>query len=178
MSTIHRLLTSRYKGRVSACEPSPRPLPQRHYPLRPVRFRGSRLQRENRHSSVYCYFVYKADTPADRLHAPGVLIEGGCRSSSRTLLARADPRRLSRTHSRDSTTGSTGSWPQEAEGVNASPPTATGSAEQDRLCRHYADAIPLAVLKREQDRIVAELDKVTRRIDAHFGDYADSRPLR
>ncbi|WP_454158213.1 hypothetical protein [Microbacterium lacticum] len=31
------------------------------------------------------------------------------------------------------------------------------------------------MLKREQDRIVAELDKVTRRIDAHFGDYADAR---
>ena len=40
---------------------------------------------------------------------------------------------------------------------------------------HYADAIPLSVLKREQDRIVAELDQVTRRIDAHFGDYAYAR---
>ncbi len=48
--------------------------------------------------------------------------------------------------------------------------------EQDRLMQaHYADAIPLAVLKREQDRILAELDQVTRRIDAHFGDYADAR---
>ena len=44
-------------------------------------------------------------------------------------------------------------------------------SEQDRLMQaHYADAIPLSVLKREQDRIVAELDQVTRRIDAHFGD--------
>ena len=40
---------------------------------------------------------------------------------------------------------------------------------------HHADAIPLSVLKREQDRIVAELDQVTCRIDAHFGDYADAR---
>ena len=49
-------------------------------------------------------------------------------------------------------------------------------SEQDRLMQaHYADAIPLSVLKREQDRIGAELDKVTRRIDAHFGDYADAR---
>ena len=49
-------------------------------------------------------------------------------------------------------------------------------SEQDRLMQaHYADAIPLTVLKREQDRILAELDKVTRRIDAHFGDYADAR---
>lgn len=49
-------------------------------------------------------------------------------------------------------------------------------SEQDRLMQaHYADAIPLTVLKREQDRIVAELDQVTRRIDAHFGDYADPR---
>ncbi len=48
--------------------------------------------------------------------------------------------------------------------------------EQDRLMQaHYADAIPLSVLKREQDRIVAELDQVTRRIDAHHGDYADAR---
>ena len=50
------------------------------------------------------------------------------------------------------------------------------ASEQDRLMQaHYADAIPLSVLKREQDRIVAELDQVTRRIDAHFGDYADAR---
>lgn len=49
-------------------------------------------------------------------------------------------------------------------------------SEQDRLMQaHYADAIPLSVLQREQDRIVAELDQVTRRIDAHFGDYADAR---
>ena len=49
-------------------------------------------------------------------------------------------------------------------------------SEQDRLMQaHYADAIPLSVLKREQDRIVAELDQVTRRIDAHFGDYAEAR---
>ena len=48
--------------------------------------------------------------------------------------------------------------------------------EQDRLMQaHYADAIPLTVLKREQDRITAELDKVTQRIDAHYGDYADAR---
>ncbi len=49
-------------------------------------------------------------------------------------------------------------------------------SEQDRLMQaHYANAIPLSVLKREQDRIVAELDQVTRRIDAHYGDYADAR---
>ena len=48
--------------------------------------------------------------------------------------------------------------------------------EQDRLMQaHYADEIPLSVLKREQDRIIAELDQVTHRIDAHFGDYADAR---
>ncbi len=48
--------------------------------------------------------------------------------------------------------------------------------EQDRLMQaHYADAIPLTVLKREQDRITGELDTVTRRIDAHYGDYADAR---
>ncbi len=51
--------------------------------------------------------------------------------------------------------------------------------EQGRLMQaHYADAIPLSVLKREQDRIAAELDKVTRRIDAHYGDYADAPPTK
>lgn len=48
--------------------------------------------------------------------------------------------------------------------------------EQDRLMQaHYADAIPLAVLKREQDRIAGELDQVTRRLDAHHGEYTDAR---
>ncbi len=48
--------------------------------------------------------------------------------------------------------------------------------EQDRLMQaHYADAIPLPVLRREQDRILGELDGVNRRIDAHHGDYADAR---
>ena len=40
---------------------------------------------------------------------------------------------------------------------------------------HYADAIPLAVLKREQDRILGELDPVNRRLDAHHGEYTDAR---
>lgn len=48
--------------------------------------------------------------------------------------------------------------------------------EQDRLMQaHYADAIPLAVLKREQDRIAGELDQVNRRLDAHHGEYTDAR---
>ena len=43
--------------------------------------------------------------------------------------------------------------------------------EFDRLMQaHYAGAIPLSVLKREPDRIVAQLDQVTRRIDAHLDD--------
>jgi hypothetical protein len=43
-------------------------------------------------------------------------------------------------------------------------------SEQDRLMQaHYADAIPLTVLKREQDRILAELDQ---------GDPPHRRPLR
>ena len=40
---------------------------------------------------------------------------------------------------------------------------------------HYADAIPLAVLKREQGRITGELDQVNRRLDAHQGEYTDAR---
>lgn len=48
--------------------------------------------------------------------------------------------------------------------------------EQERLLQaHYADAIPLSLLKREQDRILGELDQVNRRIDAHHGEYADAR---
>ena len=48
--------------------------------------------------------------------------------------------------------------------------------EQDRLMQaHYADAVPLAVLKREQNRILGELDSLNRRIDAHHGDYTDAR---
>ena len=48
--------------------------------------------------------------------------------------------------------------------------------EQERLLQaHYADAIPLTLLKREQDRILGELDQVNRRIDAHHGEYADAR---
>ena len=48
--------------------------------------------------------------------------------------------------------------------------------EQERLLQaHYADAIPIALLKREQDRILGELDEVNRRIDAHHGEYADAR---
>lgn len=40
---------------------------------------------------------------------------------------------------------------------------------------HYADANPLTVLKRRQDRITGELDKVASAIDAHYGAYADAR---
>ncbi|MDR8020495.1 hypothetical protein RIL96_13120, partial [Nesterenkonia sp. LY-0111] len=48
--------------------------------------------------------------------------------------------------------------------------------EQERLLQaHYADAIPLALLKREQDRILGELDQVNRRIDAHHGEYIEAR---
>ena len=48
--------------------------------------------------------------------------------------------------------------------------------EQTRLIQaHYADAIPLSLLKREQDRILTELDHITRRIDAHHGEYTEAR---
>ncbi|MCH6471233.1 recombinase family protein [Sinomonas terrae] len=48
--------------------------------------------------------------------------------------------------------------------------------EQDRLMQaHYADAIPLAVLKREQDRIAGELGLVNRRLEAHHGEYSEAR---
>ena len=60
--------------------------------------------------------------------------------------------------------------------VRCSPPRSldgllvvTGTGED------HADAIPLALLKREQDRILGELDQVNRRGDAHHGEYADAR---
>ena len=49
--------------------------------------------------------------------------------------------------------------------------------EQDRLMQaHYADAIPLAVLKREQDRILGELDQVTRRLTRTTADTPTPAP--
>ncbi|MEZ4588681.1 MAG: recombinase family protein [Gemmatimonadales bacterium] len=48
--------------------------------------------------------------------------------------------------------------------------------EQERLIQaHYANAIGLDLLKREQDRIGGELDHVNRRLDAHHGEYTDAR---
>lgn len=47
--------------------------------------------------------------------------------------------------------------------------------EQDKLLQaHYADAIPLSVLKREQDRILGNLDQINLRIDAHNDEYVDT----
>ena len=48
--------------------------------------------------------------------------------------------------------------------------------EQERLLQaHYAGAVPLDLLKREQDRILGELDHLTRRLDAHHTEYTDAR---
>jgi len=45
-------------------------------------------------------------------------------------------------------------------------------AEQLRLLQaHYADAIPLSLLKKEQGRIVAELDHLNHRLEQHHGEY-------
>jgi site-specific DNA recombinase len=42
------------------------------------------------------------------------------------------------------------------------------TGNRDRFLQvHYADALPLSLLKREQDRILGELDQVNRRVDAH-----------
>ena len=43
------------------------------------------------------------------------------------------------------------------------------------LQAHYAGAIPLDLLKKEQDRITAYLETITNRIDAHHDEYADAR---
>lgn len=48
--------------------------------------------------------------------------------------------------------------------------------EQKTLMRgHYAGAVPLNVLKSEQDRISTELDQITHQLDAQHRDYADAR---
>ena len=48
--------------------------------------------------------------------------------------------------------------------------------EQEKLLRaHYAGAVTLELLKREQDRITASLETIKNRIDAHHGEYAFAR---
>ncbi len=48
--------------------------------------------------------------------------------------------------------------------------------EQKTLMRaHYAGAVPLNVLKSEQDRISTELDQINHQLDAQHRDYADAR---
>lgn len=48
--------------------------------------------------------------------------------------------------------------------------------EQEKLLRaHYVGAVPLELLKREQDRITASLETIQNRIDAHHGEYAFAR---
>ena len=48
--------------------------------------------------------------------------------------------------------------------------------EQQKLLQaHYAGAIPLDLLKKEQDRITASLETIAHRIAAHHGHYAEAR---
>ena len=48
--------------------------------------------------------------------------------------------------------------------------------EQQKLLQaHYAGAIPLDLLKKEQDRITASLETIEHRISAHHGHYAAAR---
>lgn len=48
--------------------------------------------------------------------------------------------------------------------------------EQQKLLQaHYGGAIPLDLLKREQDRITASLETIEHRITAHHGNYAAAR---
>ncbi|MGB3015701.1 MAG: hypothetical protein WBB41_13840, partial [Candidatus Nanopelagicales bacterium] len=48
--------------------------------------------------------------------------------------------------------------------------------EQHKLLQaHYAGAIPLDLLKKEQDRITASLETIEHRITAHHGHYAAAR---
>lgn len=48
--------------------------------------------------------------------------------------------------------------------------------EQRKLLQaHYAGAVPLGLLKREQDRITGSLETIEYRLAAHHGHYADAR---
>ncbi len=48
--------------------------------------------------------------------------------------------------------------------------------EQRKLLQaHYAGAVPLGLLKREQDRITGSLETIEHRLAAHHGHYADAR---
>ncbi|WP_248194921.1 hypothetical protein [Micrococcus endophyticus] len=49
------------------------------------------------------------------------------------------------------------------------------SERQKLLQAHYAGAIPLDLLKKEQDRITASLETIEHRITAHHGHYAAAR---
>lgn len=53
-----------------------------------------------------------------------------------------------------------------------------GKLERERfklLKAHYADAVPLDMLKSEQDRISVALERINFRIAAHDNEYADAR---
>jgi len=51
-------------------------------------------------------------------------------------------------------------------------------SEQLKLMQaHYADAIPLPVLKKEQARINGELDHLNVRLERHHGEYADAKAV-
>ena len=57
----------------------------------------------------------------------------------------------------------------------ASQRTQLEGEQQKLLQAHYAGAIPLDLLKREQDRITASLETIEHRITAHHGHYAAAR---
>ena len=57
----------------------------------------------------------------------------------------------------------------------ASQRTQLEGEQQKLLQAHYAGAIPLDLLKKEQDRITASLETIEHRITAHHGHYADAR---
>ncbi|GAA1119286.1 hypothetical protein GCM10009670_05990 [Citricoccus alkalitolerans] len=52
----------------------------------------------------------------------------------------------------------------------------TVQLKQERcLQAHYAEAVPLALPKSEQDRILGELDQIRQLVDAHHREYTDAR---
>ncbi len=142
---------------------------------------GSRLivsNAKNRHGKVYCYFVC-AGRPPNRTTCTrqAILIEDVERLIedyyTRVQITPAQQEALS------------GMLHHEFDRLMATETDELNrlTANRDRLEHeqgrlpqaHYAGAVPLPVLKREQDRILAELDTTNRRIDAHHGDYADAR---
>ena len=144
---------------------------------------GSRMMithAKNRHSSVYPYFVC-AGRHSKRTNCTrrAVLIE----EVERKVEAYYDGLGLTPTQ-REALTGM---LHREFDRLMAGQADELGAltkqrdkleAEQLKLLEaHYADAVPLALLKKEQARLGADLDRINTRLQRHHGEYADAKSV-